>query len=182
MTAAKRIRWQCPSGEHPGELGSTRPRKDSLLRYCLPCSVTAGRLVERVAPALEAKRAAGADRSAAKAKAKRATAARARARAKQRDIERHTIEGVDIRDEFKRLCRLRAFGGPKSRLVRRPPTLEVRHRSSQPSSYLGWADVYANKIRVFIYPGMDRADMAETLVHELTRPGGILRSPPHVLR
>lgn len=56
MAAAKRIRWECPNGLHPGVLASSRPRKNATARYCLPCSETAGVLVERVAPALERKR------------------------------------------------------------------------------------------------------------------------------
>ena len=67
---ARRIRWECPNGLHPGVLGSTRPPRDSIVRFCLPCSEERGRLVERIAPALERKRAAGAERSAAKQRAK----------------------------------------------------------------------------------------------------------------
>jgi hypothetical protein len=33
-----------------------KPRMDSIVRYCLPCSQKAGRLVRRVAPALERQR------------------------------------------------------------------------------------------------------------------------------
>lgn len=56
MAAAKRIRWECPNGLHPGVLASSRPRKNATARYCLACSETAGVLVERTAPALERKR------------------------------------------------------------------------------------------------------------------------------
>lgn len=49
------VRWKCKEcGE--GLLASSRPRKDDVRRYCLPCSAKSGRLVERVAPALEKKR------------------------------------------------------------------------------------------------------------------------------
>jgi hypothetical protein len=70
VSKARRIRWECPNGLHPGVLGSTRPPRDSVVRYCWPCSQESGRLVERIAPALETKRAAGAQRSAAKRSAK----------------------------------------------------------------------------------------------------------------
>lgn len=56
MGAAKRVRWECAEGLHPGVLGSTRPRSNSIVRYCLPCSENAGVLIERVAPALERQR------------------------------------------------------------------------------------------------------------------------------
>lgn len=83
MSAAKRVRWECPHGLHPGELGSTRPRKDATVRFCLPCSIDDGRLVERVAPALERQRAA------------RTATVQARAAArKQREREREAARFV----------------------------------------------------------------------------------------
>lgn len=56
--AAKRVRWECPNGLHPGVLGSTRPPKDAVVRFCWPCSQESGRLVARSVPALERQRAA----------------------------------------------------------------------------------------------------------------------------
>jgi hypothetical protein len=53
--AIKQARWKCPQCDE-GVLAPTRPRKDDVRRYCLPCSSAKGRLVERIAPALEAKR------------------------------------------------------------------------------------------------------------------------------
>lgn len=41
-------RWTCPKGEHPGQNAPGRLRKKDLRRYCLPCSIAAGELVERV--------------------------------------------------------------------------------------------------------------------------------------
>lgn len=58
MAKAKRVRWECPDGLHPGVLGSTRPPADATVRFCLDCSADSGRLVKRTAPALERKRAA----------------------------------------------------------------------------------------------------------------------------
>ena len=51
----KQARWKCPQCG-AGILAPTKPRTDDVRRYCLPCSAKGGRLVERVAPALEAKR------------------------------------------------------------------------------------------------------------------------------
>lgn len=167
MTAPKRVRWECPNG-HPGILASTRPPLDSIERYCLVCSAKTGRLVKRVAPALERKRAAAADSAAVKAKAKRARDAKARERKKQAENERYTVEGVDLRDEFKKLIKLRAFGGKQGRLFRRPPEFVIRKHSYYPRSQMGVADIYANRITVATYPGQTLADACETLVHELT--------------
>lgn len=53
----KMMRWVCPNDDnHEGKLAPSRPRKDDIRRYCLVCSEKTGRLVERVAPRLEAKR------------------------------------------------------------------------------------------------------------------------------
>ena len=51
----KQTRWKCPSCDH-GLLAPQRPRRDDIRRYCLPCSSKAGKLVERVAPALDSQR------------------------------------------------------------------------------------------------------------------------------
>ena len=43
----KQSRWKCPTCGH-GLLAPTRPRRNDVRRYCLPCSSKAGVLVERV--------------------------------------------------------------------------------------------------------------------------------------
>jgi hypothetical protein len=149
-------------------LASTRPPKDSVVRYCLTCSAKTGRLVERIAPALERKRAAATVTAATKAKAKRARVATARQKAKEAETDLYTVEGVDLRDEFKRLLKLRAFGGSKGRLVRNPPTFDVRRRSQVPTSRLGIMMHGSHRIILQKYPGLTLADACETLVHELT--------------
>ena len=51
MSKPRRTRWVCPDcGD--GKLGPQRPRRENIVRYCLPCSEKAGRLVERETPAL----------------------------------------------------------------------------------------------------------------------------------
>ena len=72
-----RVRWDCPNG-HPGVLGPMRPRMDSVVRYCLTCSQQTGRLVPRVAPALERKREAKRQRDAAKRERRRVMRATAK--------------------------------------------------------------------------------------------------------
>lgn len=84
MTArGKRVRWECPAGKHPAVLGSTRPLKDATVRFCLPCSEESGRLVARVAPSLEAKRA---------AKTAAATARRQRAAERERERKANALQ------------------------------------------------------------------------------------------
>ena len=51
-----RVRWTCPSPDHPGVLAPARLRKVDVRRYCLPCSEAAGILVEREAPRLSRRR------------------------------------------------------------------------------------------------------------------------------
>jgi hypothetical protein len=156
VSKPRRVRWECPSGLHPGVLGSTRPPRDSIVRYCLPCSEERGRLVERLAPALEKRRAVQADRSAEKRKA-RETRERERARAKR------TIAGVDLEAETRRLLRLKVFA-PLAR--RGMPEIKVRRRTMHASAY-GWAWTWENRIQINDYPGCDAFDVRETLCHEL---------------
>lgn len=47
----KQARWKCPQC-NAGILAQTKPRKDDVRRYCYPCSIKSGRLVERIACAL----------------------------------------------------------------------------------------------------------------------------------
>ena len=169
MTAAKRVRWECPTGKHPGVLASTRPARDAIVRYCLDCSTESGTLTPRIAPALERKRAAAAASAAAKAKAKRARASTAKAKAKAAETARYTVEGVDLRVEMARLVKLRTFGGKTGKLVKNPPELVISRRTSVPTSQLGSAEYNwgARRITILTYPGQTLADARETLVHEL---------------
>jgi hypothetical protein len=172
MSAAKRVRWICPTGEHSGELGSSRPAKDALVRYCIPCSLKAGKLIERRAPLLERKRSAAQKSAAAKAKAKRARQAAAKRRATEAETALYTVEGVDLRDELTRLLRLKTWGGRFGTPGRdggfhRRPTFTMTRRSTVPTR-LGFAEPWANRIHLTRYPGITLADARETLVHELT--------------
>lgn len=167
MSKPKRVRWVCPNDAHPGVLGPRQPRMDSLVRYCLPCSQEAGRLVQRVAPALERQRQEAAERAKAKDKARRQRAARQRQEAKEADAQRYVTAGVDLRAELQRLVRLRAFGGPQGPLTRMVPKLTVTHRSRKPSTRLGSALLGSQRIHMAIYPGQTAAMAKEVLLHEL---------------
>jgi len=69
----KRYRWVCPQCGVGKNLGA-RPRANATARFCIACSERGGILVERVAPKLVARRAAGRERSKAKQQKKRQTA------------------------------------------------------------------------------------------------------------
>lgn len=170
-TTTTKVRWNCPTGQHPGVLASTRPAKDAIVRYCLPCSVKTGKLVLRTAPALERKRATAATAAATKAKAQRARQAAAKVKAKAAEDARYTVEGVDLRKEMDKLLKLRVFGGRQGRLFRNPPELVISRRTQYPSSQLGYAEMHGSwghyRITVATYPGQTLADARETLVHEL---------------
>jgi hypothetical protein len=51
----KQVRWKCEICNH-GLLAPTKPRKNDVRRYCLPCSGKTGKLVERISPTLEKQR------------------------------------------------------------------------------------------------------------------------------
>jgi hypothetical protein len=175
-TTTKRVRWECPTGKHPGVLASTRPTKDSIVRYCLSCSVETGKLALRIAPALERKRSAAAESAAAKAKVKRARAAAAKAKKKAAENERYMVEGVDLRVEYRKLLKLRTFGrkfftrNRDGEMELFPPELVISRRTSYPLSQLGYAQQIGwgfHKITIATYPGQTLADARETLVHEI---------------
>lgn len=92
-----RKRWICPLCEN-GVLAPSRPRKNNVLRYCLPCSEKTGKLVERTCPALDAKREAKAERKRAKA-AKRPAKPRQTKRAFMRE-ERCIIRNGELSFNF----------------------------------------------------------------------------------
>jgi hypothetical protein len=79
----------------------------------------------------------------------------------------YVVDGLDLRAEAARLCRLPALGGPAGPLAVRPPTLAVRRASRRPRSRLGFAVPSQWRISVTAYPGVRTGDLLETLLHEL---------------
>lgn len=92
MAASPKTRWVCPQCDDR-VMGPQRPRRDNIVRYCLPCSKQTGKLVERTAPVLEKRRA----EQAAKAKAKRD------AKAKREAQREHDRTHLTFRDSAGRL-------------------------------------------------------------------------------
>lgn len=73
MAKAKTRRWVCPTcgaGKH----APSRPRRDDVRRFCLPCSEKSGRLVERICPVNEKVRERSVESSKRKASRVRLTA------------------------------------------------------------------------------------------------------------
>jgi len=78
---AKQVRWKCAICDN-GLLAPSKPRKNDVRRYCLPCSSESGKLVERVAPTLDKQRTAKKAAVKKKTVAKRASVAKRTAPAK----------------------------------------------------------------------------------------------------
>lgn len=176
----KRVRWECPNG-CAGVLGSSRPRTDDVVRYCLICSAATGCLVKRSAPALERRRA-----------ARKALKARKRAQSAERTRERaniyYIVGGTDLREVLRaawklptvqeRIYRMGSFVplAEPSLTVRRVQTIRRR---------LGQAECEAHRITVYIagtrdyYKPETFGDLVETILHEVVhialgeRPGAI---------
>lgn len=88
-------------------------------------------------------------------------------RAVPRQARYYLVDGLDLRAEMERLCRLEALGGPSGGLCTRAPDLTVRRAAKRPRSRLGFAVPDENRLSVTVYPGIRRGDVEETLLHEL---------------
>jgi hypothetical protein len=104
--ATKQARWKCPQCD-AGVLAPTKPRKDDVRRYCLPCSSKNGKLVQRIAPALEAKREQRAASTREKVRHKRQVARRRAEPAKLQERCDAIRERI-IRKEAERIWKLMA--------------------------------------------------------------------------
>jgi hypothetical protein len=151
----KRRRWDCPAGEHAGQLAPARLRKDDIRRYCIPCSTKSGRLTERVAPSLVRE-------STARAAARTRRASAAAFRAAERESKRWIFDGVDMRAEFQRLLALPAFRPVRSSLKKL--TLSIYRGRSPESS--GHHKLHQGTVHVTIGTGPWYLGSA-TLLHEL---------------
>jgi len=169
-----RVRWVCERCGS-GALGSSRPRKDDVVRFCLKCSAQTGRLVPRSAPSLERKRSAAALRSTEQ----RATA---RQRAKAAEAKRFTVSvrnadgtlvDLDLRDTLARCLALPEIRGllredrrNRYRLRRGwRPDLVVAHSSTWKCG--GHAEPWSDRITLAIGRGLERERVEELVLHEL---------------
>lgn len=174
MSAAKRYRWVCPDCGG-AVLGSSQPRKTSIVRYCLDCSRRTGYLVERSCPVLDrartekrerddARRTAREKRERAAARAKRERdaerAKRERDRAEEAARESRRYRGVDLDVEARRLWATAALsayhrGAPL-------PTIDLRRRRRG-----GYSSGRAWTRRVTMTIGGSLTEVLMVLAHEL---------------
>lgn len=167
--------WRCP------ECGKSHRAPDRLAkrdvrRYCLGCSQTTGVLVERVVPsrerANEVARLRGAKkRSARAAKRKREALDAVTVRLRAEDGRPATM---NVAEQVRKLERLPAFGGNRSRL--RGIRLEVRQRSDGGTSgrcAYGW------RIVVSIGSGAPESDALALIIHEMAHEAARTRGGRH---
>jgi SprT-like family len=151
-------RWVCPTCGS-GALAPARPRKDDVRRYCPTCSAKTGRLVERTCPSLEAAR-----------ERKAASRTAARRRRQQREAAaltaRHVVDGMDVRDELARLCRL-SFVRRHFPVPRHSPIEMTVAWSKTKSQTTGHAKLYEWRIHLGLYAGCPRHEAQALLAHEL---------------
>ena len=155
--------WKCPTC-NAGVIAPTRPRKNDVRRYCLPCSADAGVLVERIAPALEKKRAAKKVATTKKQASKRATVSRNNAPAKEQariDAKRKAM----IQKEAEKIWKLMQPYHNGKRL----PTINIVRARNWGSQY-GHAEGSLRSIQVNVDLDQDKLRSKrvwEVLAHEL---------------
>lgn len=185
---SKQTRWKCPIC-NDGLLAPQRPRLDDVRRYCLPCSAKTGRLVERIAPALEAQRTRRNEQRSSRAKKKRQSQRRRIERAEntpRKIAERIYSEqgqyGMNIKRETARLWKLlskmpNTFVGADTahRILRResqPPRVELKERGWRADengniwhtgSTLGLA--WQSKQLIKVAPNVSWETLAHEIIH-----------------
>lgn len=167
MSATRRVRWECPSGRHPGVLGPRRPPRDSVVRYCLTCSQETGRLVGRVAPALERERTQARQRAEERAAAKRTREAdveRAKRIVIVRGAEDRRVE-LDVHATVQQMLALPELKALKPAPRWRPGEIVVRRRRDDRVSGRAWP---GRRGRMVVSIGDVSVEAAEELIlHEL---------------
>lgn len=169
----KNVRWKCEICGS-GLLAPSRPRKNDVRRYCLPCSSKTGRLVERVAPSLEKQREAKKEVAKKKAASKRATVAKKRAaEAPKKEVIKRisTIgaEGFVIAKEAEKIWKLLApyHGGrrlPEIEISTRGVTVDEEGRAWQRAGgHAGLA--YIGRHRIWLKSSPSWGTLAHELVH-----------------
>lgn len=158
----KQVRWRCQQCDH-GLLAPMRPRKNDVRRYCLPCSSKSGRLVERVAPALEKQRERRAALVAEKQTLKRQRLAMQKQPIKeQRRLERKRQALFDKEGD-----RLWALFHPQGTLRPRPPIRIVYSKNRGASGLWNGREVLIRIPKQMGGKWRDAEWVWEVLAHEL---------------
>ena len=180
----KQTRWKCPICEN-GLLAPQRPRLDDVRRYCLPCSAKSGKLVERIAPALEAQRTRRNEQRSNRAKKKRQSAQRKQntpRKIAERTYSKQGEYGMNIKRETARLWQMLtkmpdtmkgASTNQRIHLMRpQPPKVQLKVRGWRAekdgtiwrtSSNLGWA--YRSQHLIKVEPKVSWETLAHEIIH-----------------
>jgi len=159
----KQVRWKCETCDD-GLLAPSRPRKNDVRRYCLPCSAKRGTLVERTAPALEKKREKRTAIVQQKQKAKRLRIA-TKLQPKKQQQRVDEIRAKMIRKEAERIWALMQPYHKGKRL----PQIVIARGQNRGRQY-GHAESWANRIQVNVdrTQSVSRSQRVwEVLAHEL---------------
>lgn len=154
--------WECPLCE-TRKRGPTKPRLDATVRFCLSCSAKSDRLVKRVCPALEQKRAQKeATRKAAEDR-KRETKKRAEAKKAEAAEQRFFWAGQDLRVLWAQMQKL---PNASDALGKRQADLAVRRCSRRPRRW-GTAWYWERRAQVSVWEGLEMDRLVDTMIHEL---------------
>lgn len=162
--------WKCPDCGNAVR-APERPRKDDTRRYCLDCSKSTGRLVERSCPALDRERAERTEKATAKRKAK---ADREKAAA----LDRRSRGGHDLDEWARRFWRLPAMKEQR-RWTKRVPSITYREKRTG-HRYSGHAKTWSQEVVLTLRRDLDPARAIEIVLHELVHcvlPTGTRHSP-----
>lgn len=169
--ATKNVRWKCEICDS-GLLAPSRPRMNDVRRYCLPCSADTGKLVHRVAPSLEKKRAVKKVAATKRTTSKRETVAKNKAKVQPKKdaikrVQTFGAQGFHIEKEAKKIWKLlepyhNGNPVPKIAMQQRGYTLDESGKLwMRRGGVAGLAYYWENRIWLAAKPDW------ETLAHEL---------------
>jgi hypothetical protein len=154
----KQVRWKCEICNH-GLLAPTKPRKNDVRRYCLPCSGKTGKLVERISPTLEKQRTVKSEQR--KVKVKKVNTEKKVLRDKKSVVLKRNAA---IRKEGERVWKLME-GWHKGKPMPKINIVQSRYKHGA-----GHAKYWRNEIQVNVYPEQNERSSQWTwyvLAHEL---------------
>ena len=161
MAKTRRTRWVCPSCGK-GKLGPQRPRKDNVVRWCLPCSAKTGKLVERSAPSLEKKAEEKADAAKTRRAAKKAKA-----------DEKWIVHGFDLRAVLRVLWRSKTMKAARTQ-AKLPALSITRAKNTRHLGSSGHASPWKHSIHVTINPRSGPMAVLQLLAHEVAHLGPVI--------
>ena len=153
--ATKKKRWVCPLDCGNNSLAPSRFRQDDVRRYCIPCSLSTGKMVVRVCPALETKRARAASVSLVKGQQQRDKAR-----------EKHLLtDGTDVRALVKKALALKSWGKENPRVERAVRRCDVDVEIGEPQGSHGRA--WTGRCHIHLRKDISGNEAFSLIVHEL---------------